>query len=207
MFASTLMVAQIFPFQVVNAAPSDDAYVNSIAQPGDCDQFVQEEIEYTFLDSPDNTQEMLDRQGMVGRLYIPDVGIDVALFQTSVSDISQQKAYADAPDSGIWMQKGNTIIFGDHASEGFDGIADVVPGVTMCYLQIGSEVNPFLCLQKGTGHNLRSDLVDEEGNTLIDTEEYSMLCYACADSTGRNIYYAYWEPVSIRNGVTDSIGQ
>ena len=150
--------------------------------------------EYSFLNSADNTDEMLARPRMEYRFYIPDVGINVALFNVTGMTYAEKQPYGDAEDSGTWQQSKNMVVLGDHAYEGFIVLKDVVVGETLCYVQRGTDVIPYLCAAKGMGINTTKALLDENGNSLTALTGYSLLSYCCADSYGENIHYALWVP-------------
>lgn len=147
-----------------------------------------------FLNSADNTEEMAERPGMIGRFYIPDVEINVALFNVNNTDYNTRLAYADAEDSGLWFTDRNMVVIGDHAYQGFDASKDVVPGETLCYVQAGADITAYVCAGKGRGTNITSALLDEDGNRLRDRKGYSFMTYCCADTTGKEIYYTLWIP-------------
>ena len=151
---------------------------------------------YDFLNSVDNTQEMLDRAGMVCRLYIPDCDINTALFNVTGMKNVEKQPIVDSADSGLWQESTDVVVVGDHAYEGFSTIKDAIPGETVMYLQIGTEIQEFVCAEVGLGCNTTKKLTDMEGNSLTVSPGHAILAYACADATGDHIYYAYWDPVS-----------
>lgn len=151
---------------------------------------------YDFLNSVDNTQEMLDRAGMVCRLYIPDCDINTALFNVTGMKNVEKQPIVDSADSGLWQESTDVVVVGDHAYEGFSTIKDAIPGETVMYLQVGTEIQEFVCAEVGLGCNTTKKLTDMEGNSLTVSPSHAILAYACADATGDHIYYAYWDPVS-----------
>ena len=151
---------------------------------------------YDFLNSVDNTQEMLDRAGMVCRLYIPDCDINTALFNVTGMKNVEKQPIVDSADSGLWQESTDVVVVGDHAYEGFSTIKDAIPGETVMYLQVGTEIQEFVCAEVGLGCNTTKKLTDMEGNSLTVSPGHAILAYACADATGDHIYYAYWDPVS-----------
>ena len=151
---------------------------------------------YDFLNSVDNTQEMLDRAGMVCRLYIPDCDINTALFNVTGMKNVEKQPIVDSADSGLWQESTDVVVAGDHAYEGFSTIKDAIPGETVMYLQVGTEIQEFVCAEVGLGCNTTKKLTDMEGNSLTVSPGHAILAYACADATGDHIYYAYWDPVS-----------
>lgn len=158
----------------------------------------------TFLNSADNTEEMQERPGMIGRLYIPDVKANVALFYVEGMPIKEAQVIGDNEDSATWQQHAETVVIGDHAYQEFNHLNEVVPNETLCYIQNGTEVTTFVCSDLGVGQNVKKDLLDKNGNSMTHKTDISFLTYCCADETGKNIYYAYWVPYAPGDIVTDT---
>ena len=115
----------------------------------------------------DASGEIRERAGMIGRLVIPDVGVDAALFESSADAASRQKV-VDAMDSALYIPgtDGERDIIADHARQGFVQMEKAVPGKTLLYINAsparwGAEPtrdrtfwermgNPFLCRRTGT---------------------------------------------------------
>ncbi len=149
---------------------------------------------YSFLNTLDNSAEIASREGMVGRFYVPDVGINIALFDVTGMPLAERSPYVDGEDNGLWQESKNLVVIGDHNGEGFETIADITPGETLCYVQSGKNVMSFRCVEKGIGSNVTTALLDENGQSLTARKGYAVLTYCCADPTGKSIYYALWVP-------------
>ena len=82
----------------------------------------------------DASGEIRERAGMIGRLVIPDVGVDAALFESSADAASRQKV-VDAMDSALYIPgtDGERDIIADHARQGFAQMEKAVPGKTLLY--------------------------------------------------------------------------
>mgnify|MGYP006973116557 CR=1 FL=1 len=132
---------------------------------------------------------------MVCRLYMPDVGINVALFNVTDMKNPEKQPLVDAADSGIWQELKNLTVIGDHAGDGFDASANLIPDVSKCYLQTGANVKAFLCVEKCIGYNVISYLLDEDQNSLTSRTGYALLSYCCANQSGTRIHYVFWVPV------------
>lgn len=156
---------------------------------------VKETADMSFLNSDDNTQEMQDRPGMIGRFYIPDTDVNVALFSDTNATPQKKQAYVDAVDSSLWfVDKGKTVIV-DHASDnGFRRTYDAAVGSTKGYVQVGNEIKTYICIAKGNGKNVTNGILDENSNYLADREGYSLMTYCCSDSTGIPVCYTLWIP-------------
>ena len=71
--------------------------------------------------------EMQRRPGMNGRLVIPSVGVNVALFD------GHAQRFVDAKDSAAYFLAGNTMLVGDHWNQGFSKIKNCHAG-TLAYI-------------------------------------------------------------------------
>lgn len=158
----------------------------------------------TFLNSVDNTEEIQERSGMLGRLYIPDANVNVALFYAEGLSIKEVQLIVDAEDSAAWQQHAETVAIGDHGDQEFIDLNEVIPNETLCYIQNGAEVTIYICSDFGVGQNVKKDLLDKNGNSMTHKTDISFLTYCCADETGKNIYYAYWVPYAPGDIVTDT---
>ena len=58
--------------------------------------------------------EMTRRSGMSGRLTIPDVNVNVALFEVSASDGAANQKITDKTDSAAFIPWGNQWLVADH---------------------------------------------------------------------------------------------
>ena len=100
----------------------------------------------------------------------------------------------DAEDSGTWQPTRYITVVGDHAEEWFMVLKDVIPGESKLYLQTGTQITTFICVEKGIGANTVTAILDEKGENLTRNTEYSLLSYCCANASGSKIYYVYWIP-------------
>ena len=64
---------------------------------------VKANITPLLLNSENNKKEMEERPAMIGRLYIPDVGVNVALFDTTGMKYDIGQSYVDAEDGRTRM--------------------------------------------------------------------------------------------------------
>ena len=91
------------------------------------------------LNSANNQEEMEERPAMIGRLYIPDVGVNVALFDTTGMKYNIGQSYVDAEDSSAWKDKNGIGVVADHGNQTFKDIHKSVSNETMAYIQVGEE--------------------------------------------------------------------
>ena len=144
----------------------------------------------------DNSEELAARPGMMGRLYIPDIGVSVAVFDTDRTDVSVKQAAVDAADSAAWWREAATCFIADHdyetnGSDGFILTESAVPGQTVSYLQSGSDVSAYTCVDAGVGRNTGTQLLDRDGRSLGSRSGADFMTYTCYDGW-EIIYYTVW---------------
>lgn len=114
--------------------------------------------------------QMASRPGMIGRLTIPSLGVNVALFA------SNSQAVVDAPDSAAYFSFGNIIVIGDHQNQGFSAIRGASAG-TVAYIDNGKTKRKLVCTGRTTGTNTGTDLLDSSGASVTSRGGYVM--YTC----------------------------
>ena len=137
--------------------------------------------------------QMQSRGGMIGRLYIPGVGLNVALFN------GWSQGVVDAKDSaGTYRYGGGQMMIADHKNQGFSAIKSAVPGQTIAYINNGRTVQAYKCIAKGTGQNKATgvpyDLLDCNGNSLYLQNGGGIGMYTC-NSHWSSITYTMWAPI------------
>lgn len=128
--------------------------------------------------------ECASRPGMYGRLRIPSVGINVAVFTIN------SQATIDAPDSAaIYGGNGGTTI-ADHSNQGFSRIANCVPGSTVAYIDTPDGTQRYICSVRMTGHNVSTALTDDALNVFTYG---GLIMYTCRDNS-YNIWIVCFDP-------------
>ena len=130
-------------------------------------------IEYTTIDY----QTYGDR----GRLKIPDLGINVAVYE--FWDNWTGQAVVDRFDSAGWYSGARAVVM-DHWCDGFDGIKRSIPGETLGWFEYPDGTKRYILCQSidFNGHN--SDEVgayDSMGQILYDKVDYDLCMYTCND--------------------------
>ena len=171
---------------------------------------LEDERPFNDLDSKDNlyyvssreqieeiAQEMLERDGMTGRLYIPDVNYDVALFEVSASDGAANQRVTDKSDSAAFMKWGQQWLVADHYYQGFDKMKNAKPG-TIAYINNGERIQAYICTEKAAGENVSYTLLDNKGNDLYDRNAGGICMYTCnvVIYNGQDITYSLWQPIN-----------
>lgn len=140
----------------------------------------------TTVPSPTSiAAECASRPGMYGRLRVPSVGINVAVFSVN------SQATIDALDSAaIYGGNGGTTI-ADHQNQGFRAIANCVPGSTVAYIDTPEGTQKYICSVRMTGHNVTTALTDESLNVFTYD---GLIMYTCRDNS-YNIWIVCFDPV------------
>ena len=121
---------------------------------------------------------------MYGRLRIPSVGINVALFSVNT------QATIDARDSAaIYGGNGGTTI-ADHQNQGFRAISNCVPGSTVAYIDTPEGTQRYICSVRMTGHNVSTALTDDALNVFTYG---GLIMYTCRDNSC-NIWIVCFDP-------------
>jgi len=133
-------------------------------------------------------KEMYDRQWMEGRLVIPSVGIDVALFSWGVGpggesdpdkDVETvRQAVVDNSDSAL-LYYDNPVgnIIADHSTQDFSALSSVKEG-DAAYILSGERILSLRCDLVTDGTNTGYGITDKDGGWHHD-EDYT--CYTCLE--------------------------
>lgn len=135
--------------------------------------------------SIDVAAQMASRPGMMGRLSIPDVGIDVAVFN------SDSQATADAVDSACYFDWLGYPVMGDHQNQGWSALQYCVPGNTLAYFDNGSSVTTYICTDNFTGINTGYGFTYDDGTPISGS---SLVLYTCLGSDWTHDRFCYFIP-------------
>jgi hypothetical protein len=154
---------------------------------------VTEETLPIYMDTSIVANEMSSRSGMIGRLTIPSVGLDVALFNRYTQGI------VDRQDSaGTYRYNGGQMVIADHKNQGFELIKLSIPNVTIAYINDGETVKPYICIDNNIGENKSNgipyDLLDCNGDSIYLQNAGGICIYTC-NNHWSSITYTYWQPI------------
>ena len=161
-------------------------------------------VEYSQLQSHYITEDVVESEKkgphtmedrFSGRLTIPSVGVDVALYACSSLPDDCHQEIVDAEDSAAYQEAtdfqavpGGRFI-ADHYYQGFTAIRNVIPHETKAYITKDGKVEEYTYIAVGLGENTGIELVDWNGVSL--NYEYivgDLAMYTCNES---------WESVTI----------
>lgn len=153
------------------------------------------EMIYSVAKSEEIIAEM-EMRGSCGRLFIPGVGVDVAIFNVTMYNSKISQPVVDAKDSVAYMTDcvpwwGFPLV-GDHVNQGFEGITRCVQGETVAYMHFGTHVDSYICTKIFLGYN-NGSIIDFDGNPIKGTNPGGLCMYTCnADDT---ITIVFWQPL------------
>ena len=149
---------------------------------------VSPEVQALQLRNAEVWREMHRRDGMDGRLMIPSVGINVALFSwidASVSETDPDKIVeqvrqliVDYEDSALLYNDGLGSVIADHSNQDFKTLASVQVG-DPAYILAGDHVVSLRCDLVTDGVNTGTGITDKDGKQITADESYT--CYTCIE--------------------------
>ena len=126
-------------------------------------------------------QEISGKPGMVGRLVIPSVSINVALYTdgegATVEEMLQN--ICDREDAAAFFCDGMGYLIADHNNQAFQVLDSVSLG-DRAFILRGHSILSLVCDLKMDGHNYGKGIVDAEGNYVSALSDY--VCYTCQDN-------------------------
>lgn len=130
-----------------------------------------------------NYDDDREYENFAGRLYIDEIGVDVALYK------SWEQGVVDRDDSAAYFGWPKHKLIADHNTEAFALLGSTKVG-TMAY--IAKEDGAFVyyeCVDIFKGHNTGGKITDWDGNDVTKKED--LLMYTCF-SGSKNIWVTLW---------------
>ena len=127
--------------------------------------------------------------GAVGRLRIPSVGVDVAVYdvtwyslQHTTEGDNYAQAVTDAWDSAAQIVYLGQTVIGDHNNQGFSAINNCAEG-TYAYIDMGDSVLTYVCTGIQHGRNPGGYLTGADGDSVYTSyfNPYGLTLYTCLD--------------------------
>lgn len=143
--------------------------------------------------------EEMERRGNIGRLTIPSVGVNVALFNASIYDVGHSQGIVDRSDSAAYLYDADDYygfdMIADHVHQGFNAIKWVTTGSTMAYIDYGTYTESYICTDMFIGYNGyggRTGMFDANGSDVAGRNDGGLCLYTCnSDGT---ITITFWQP-------------
>ena len=133
--------------------------------------------------------EEIEKRGITCRLTIPSVGVNVACFWSTGSNL---QTLVDNTDSAAFFPRYNDVrVIADHRHQGFSAMKSSTIG-TKAYLDYGSYVETYTCIANFKGHNTGAYLTDNDGNNVSDLYPGKLVMYTCNENW-QNVTITIWE--------------
>ena len=131
-----------------------------------------------------------DEFGDAGRLYIPDIGISVALYWCTLKDSDYSQYITDLEDSAARFKAPGII--SDHNNQEFSKLSEVMPGMKGVIIHDdGTSDENLTCIGTGMGYNNGQMLYDHNGTGMYDFTSY-LTMYTCT-TDWNHVFTCSWE--------------
>lgn len=168
--------------QIVMASFSNENYASDAKELSTlCDKELKQSIGGVSNESV--KLEMQRRPGMYGRLVIPSVGVNVALFN------GMAQSLVDAVDSAAFFPFGSSMLVADHWNQGFTRIKSCHAG-TKAYIYKGDSIEALTCTGISKGINNDYDLLYADGASA--TTGGGILMYTCNGANYHDVTITFW---------------
>lgn len=127
-----------------------------------------------------------------GRLTIPSVGEDVAIYWSPLEEGHAQEVVDQKDSAAIWQDEDSgTLIICDHRSDGFEAIKFCKPGCIAYIKQTDGSLRKLKCI--GIDHKGRNlgVILDGDKNRAAENGEDVMMYTCMQDRT--HVCIVYWE--------------
>lgn len=124
-----------------------------------------------------------DYENFVGRLYIDDIDVDVALYNSNKQEV------VDRDDSAAYFSWSGYTLIGDHNTEAFAPLGTVKVGTITRIVREDGTIVYYECTDVFKGHNTGYRITDWDGNKV--TAKADILMYTCFNGP-RNIWVTLW---------------
>lgn len=124
-----------------------------------------------------------DYKNFIGRLYINDIGIDVALYESFLSSV------VDRDDSAAHFRWSKYELIADHNTEAFAPLGTTKIGTIAHIAKKNGTFLYYECIAIFKGHNTGANITDWDGNKV--TQEADLLMYTCFNGS-KNIWVTLW---------------
>lgn len=146
-------------------------------------------------ESTPNYDDDNDYSNFVGRLYIDDVNIDVALYD------SNEQYVVDRNDSAAYFDLSNCpdhMIVADHNTQAFGSLGTVKVGMIAHIEKEDGTIAYYKCVDIFKGHNTGHGITDWNGNSAVGKAD--LLMYTCFNGW-QNIWVVLWNETKIGNEI------
>ena len=158
-------------------------------------------VEETIVNKLDEDQKMVEevegkKIGDIGRLYIPSVGYQAAVYNCSGKDYYYKQRITDNKDSAsyITVRGKKTAYIGDHNTDGFENMKKSIPDTTYAYIfKDDGTVDTYVCMEKHTRGRYTGTVYDENGTEIFNSN-YDIAMVTCNGSY-LSVTITYWNKI------------
>lgn len=149
-----------------------------------------------YVSEIDKIRQSNDYLGTAGRLYIPNININVGLNYANIYDDGGYNAQdiVDRYDSAAYYTFANKLTIADHNYQGFSSISNLNWYDKAFIKRYDGSVEEYQMINKFIGHNTGIDLTDNYGNS-IETMNGVLVMYTCYGD-GDGIMVTLWNRVN-----------
>ena len=152
---------------------------------------------YNYIDSAAINAVASDtgQLGDSGRLYIPVLDINVAVYFAHESDGTAAQLIGDAYDSAVYTpHEGGQPYIADHWNQGFAGLRVCQPG-TLAYWKHKDRIDVLYCTRYLDGRNDGIYILTEDGENCYFLNEGGLFMYTCKEDW-QHVAVTFWQPIA-----------
>lgn len=167
--------------EIISPGPAAVAAAEELALPPLRDKPMSLEALVFLGRNRQTEQEIRANPGMVGRLVIPSVGINVALYTDGEGATEEEKLQniCDRQDAAAFFDDGSGYLIADHNNQAFQVLGNVQQG-DRAFILRGHSILSLECDLRMDAHNYGKGIVDAEGNYVSSLSDY--VCYTCKEN-------------------------
>lgn len=137
-------------------------------------------IQSTNIDPITEIKNKNDSLGTAGRLYIPEVNINVGINYAELyyDNNYNVQSIVDKEDSAAYFIFSNKTTIADHQHQGFYKIVDLNNEAKAYIKKTDGTIEVYQLINKFSGKNTTTDLIDSTGNS-IQNMNGDLLIYTC----------------------------
>lgn len=148
---------------------------------------------HTITEAPDYSDDARFKS-FRGRLYVPEVGIDVALYRTNKQSMCDRKDAACYFD----LYPHDTMLIADHVTQAFGPLLDVAVGMIACIHTHEDEYVYMECVEVFDGYNYGHGILDGNKRNCNGRSDYLM--YTCIPGRKKEVRVCLWNTIEYEPG-------
>lgn len=174
----------------------EDVVVNQENNVQEHHEAKQEIIVTPIISQLDQIKEKNDNLGTAGRLYIPNVNINVGLNDANIYDDENYNAQeiVDRTDSAAYYTFASKLTIADHNFQGFNRIANINSIDKAFIKSYSGSIDEYQMTNKFIGKNIGTDLIDLYGNS-VENMQGDLIIYTCYGE-GNQVIITLWNKLN-----------